>query len=95
MMVAASNDPNIKLLHQCQKSDWQSVYGRNIMNICREARANCIADVDVDSIEVNPLPIGEEWRVGLLEDLHRERENSSGFLSQEQLSIVMDLVSTN
>ena len=94
-MVAASNDPNIKLLHQCQKSDWRSVYGRNTMNICREAGVNCMAEVDVDSIEVNPLPIGEEWRVGLLGDLLRERENSSGFLSQDQLSIVMDLVCTN
>ena len=95
MMVAASNDPNIKLLHQCQKSDWRSVYGRNTMNICREAGVNCMAEVDVDSIEVNPLPIGEEWRVGLLGDLLRERENSSGFLNQDQLSIVMDLVCTN
>ena len=53
--IASSENPHVRLLHQYQKSDWRSTYGRNIMNLCHEAGVDNIHDVDVSSLVVRPV----------------------------------------
>ena len=55
------------------------------MNICLEANATELCDVDMSSLVVNPVPPGGEWRVKLLEDLLQERDYNSGILSEEEV----------
>ena len=61
--LAMSSNPYIKVLLRHQTNDWRSSYGRNIMNICRDAQAADINSIDINMIQVNPVPVGEEWRL--------------------------------
>ena len=90
--IASSENPHVRLLHQYQKSDWRSTYGRNIMNLCHEAGVDNIHDVDVSSLVVNPVPEQDEWRVNLLKNLMSERKNNSGFLSEEEVCHMIDFI---
>ena len=90
--IAASSNPHIKLLHYYQSRDWRSTYGRNIMNICSEANANSLSDVDLTDITINPIPAGGEWRVGLLHDLLQERVSNAGLLTEQEVQLMMDFV---
>ena len=86
--ILSSENPNIRLLHHLQCSDMRSTYGRNIRNICRDAEVNSIHHVDCDSIKINPVPAGEEWRLPLLLDLLDSRDMSDsnpGLLSSDEV----------
>ena len=93
-IIEASDDPQIKLLHRCQSSDWRSVYGRNVMNICRDAHVTNMKDVDMATIKVNPVPPGEEWRAERLMDLINERDTNEHY-DRDQLEILMKIVCCN
>ena len=80
--LANSENIHIKLLHNKQKGDMRSTYGRNIHNICQQAGVNDIRLVDIDNILVNPVPHSEQWRMSMLRDLLHERDSPCGFLSQ-------------
>ena len=84
--------PQITLLHRIQSCDYRSVYGRNILNILREAGSTQISDVKLDNITINPAPPGCEWRSHLLKDLLRDRFNSKCLLSLDELNqIIVDI----
>ena len=91
-LISDSINPNIRFLHTAQSKDWRSTYGRNVMNICREAGASNLNDVNIDNIEINPIPSGEEWRIPLLMDLVAEREVSGGILALEEVNFIINLV---
>ena len=61
------------------------------MNICKEAGTEELSQVDLSKIKINPIPSGEEWRVGLLHDLTQER-TTRGILSEEEVHLVMQVV---
>lgn len=88
--IISSDNPNITLLHNAQCSDMRSVYGRNIRNICMEAKVHNILQVNCNSIDINPVPAGEEWRLPLLLDLLHCRDNNPGFLTNDEIQLMMD-----
>ena len=64
-----------------QEVDHRLVFGRNIINICKEATVEKICDVNTDTIEYFPIPEEEvpfmvellEMRAGKLDtDLNKE-----------------------
>ena len=87
-----STNPHLQLLHQYQSRDWRSTYGRNTMNICRDAGVNHITEVHLSAIVVNPVPPGSEWRVNLLADILHERGNNSGLLSEDEVLTMLNSV---
>ena len=91
-MISMSNNPHIARLHLYQSRDWRSTYGINYMNICNEARVADINSVDMSSIIVNPVPPGDEWRVGILLDILSERESGDGFLTPQQLNLMLNTI---
>ena len=62
------------------------------MNICLEAGVEDLSDVDMSSLSVNPVPLGGELRVNLLADLLKERDNNSGFLTEDEVLNMMNSV---
>ena len=90
--IDSSKNPHVAVLHKYQSKDWRSTYGRNCMNICREAGVTNISKVDMHNIKVNPVPPGEEWRVGLLKDILSERDVGVGFLTKEDIDIIIKSV---
>ena len=63
--------------------------GTNIRNICRDAGVTDINQVDVQSMVVNPVPTGEEWRIPFLQDLREAAQNNPGFLNTEDMNIMI------
>ena len=91
--LSLSSNPHIRTLLKYQSKDWRSSYGRNVMNICREAGVVDISSVDITNITVNPVPSGEEWRVPLLRDLLLSKQrDSNSFLNMEEVDIIMNFV---
>ena len=88
--IKSSNNPNIMLLNSLQCSDMRSTYGRNIRNICRDAGVRRIDLVDINSIQINPVPAEQEWRIPLLADLLVNRDNNPGFLTSEELQLMVE-----
>ena len=86
-VVMNSSSPHIKILHAYQSRDYRSTYGRNIRNILRDSGAANMSEVDLSSININPVPAGCEWRVSLLKDLLHDRDHQSGILTTEELSL--------
>ena len=43
-------------------------------------------------LSVNAVPPGGEWRVDLLADLLKERDNNSGFLNEDDVLNMMNSV---
>ena len=62
------------------------------MNICRDSGVNNITEVDMTSIVINPMPPGGEWRVNFLADILHERDNNSGFLSEDEVLMMLNTV---
>ena len=83
--ISSSDIPNIRLLHNYQHNDWRSTYGRNYMNITKEAGVYDICLVDPSKITVNPVPPGEEWRINFLSDILSERDRASDVLTPEEI----------
>tara|TARA_B110000196_G_scaffold307115_1_gene306393 strand:+ start:336 stop:1349 length:1014 start_codon:yes stop_codon:yes gene_type:complete len=90
--LANSNNLHIRRLHNLQKADMRSCYGRNIRNICRQARVNDISLVDFSDIIINPVPEGEEWRADMMRALLVERESPRGFLSELEVCQMLTAV---
>ena len=92
-IIETSTNPHLRLLHEYQSKDWRSTYGRNMMNIlCRDSGVNNITEVDMTSIVINPVPPGGEWRVNFLADILHERDNNSGFLSEDEVLVMLNTV---
>ena len=90
--IASSDNPQVRLLHHYQKSDWRSTYGRNIMNLCQEAGVEDLSEVDTSLLVVNPIPQGEEWRVNFLSDLLSARDGNHSLISVEEVTVLMNYV---
>ena len=90
--IRESTNPYIALLHRVQCSDMRSTYGRNIRYICHDAGVATIEQVDVSRINVNPVPAEEEWRVPMLKDLLRTREENLGLINTQEFDWMLNLV---
>ena len=80
--LAHSDNTHIRQLHNIQKSEMRSTYGRNIHNICELAGVTDLSEVNMRDIIINPVPTGDEWRDHMLRDLIAERDAPSGFMTE-------------
>ena len=61
------------------------------MKTCREGNVASLRDVDITNVQVDPVPPGEEWRIGRLSYLLQERKNPQ-HLNSDQVMEMMALV---
>ena len=61
--------PHLRYLAKLQEVDHRSVFGRNIINICKEAKVEKICDVNIDTFEYFPISEEEEWKVPFMVEL--------------------------
>ena len=90
--IASSSNTHIRTLYKYQSTDNRSCYGRNIRNICRDAGTSDISAVELTNIQVNPVPVGEEWRVPLLKDLINDQHAYDSFFTKGQTEVLMNIV---
>ena len=67
--LESCDKPHIKYLVKLQKTDFRSVFGSNVRNICEEANVEDISQVFISDISYSPVPPEEEWRIPLLMEL--------------------------
>ena len=59
---------------------------RKIMLLCKKPSVNQIESTDIDSLEYNPIPENEKWRVSVVKDMIEARTNEDflpGFTQEE------------
>ena len=79
-----------------QKSDYRSVYGRNMVNICREAEVESITEVSISNIVYAPIPENQEWRCSLISELLEVRAGRlSTNLSTKEIGNILDTVTSD
>ena len=67
--MSSCDKPHILYLMNLQKSDYRSVFGRNIKNICTEAEIEDISDVCANEIRYASVPQDQEWRCAIIDEL--------------------------
>ena len=67
--ISTCEKPQLKYLSNLQKSDYRSVFGRNVLNICEEAKAGNIAEVILSNVSYMTTPPEEEYRIPLVIEL--------------------------
>ena len=78
--------PHLKYLARIQKSDYRSVFGRNVRNICEEAQVEHISEVSLTNITYAEIPAEDEWRIPLLNELFEIRASRLvSILSEKEL----------
>ena len=91
-----SDKPHLKYLMKLQESDYRSVFGKNISNICTEAGADNISQVLASDIVYHPVPEEEIWRVSLiLELLEMKAGRTEAFLSTKEVEKLIELVASD
>ena len=68
-MISKCDKSHIRYLHSLQKSDQRSVYGRNVANICSEAKVEELSEVDLSQIVYEKIPESELWRNTVIAEL--------------------------
>ena len=71
--IEQCDKPHLKYLLSIQKDDYRSVFGRNVKNICEEAGAVNISEVNLENIKYVALPPEDQWRIPMLRDLLEAR----------------------
>ena len=61
-LMSSWDKPHLKYLMEIKKSDYRSVFGRNVRNICKEAQVDSISDVYLNNIIYAPIPDDQSWR---------------------------------
>ena len=67
--LSTCDKPHIRYLQNIQKNDFRSVFGRNCRNICAEDGSLEIENVSISNLNYNPVPINEEHRIPLIQEL--------------------------
>ena len=94
--MASCDKPHLKYLMNLQKSDYRSIYGRNMKNICREAEVENITEVSISNIEYAPIPENQEWRCSLISKLLEIRAGRlSTNLSTKEIKSILDTVTSD
>ena len=79
-----------------QKSDYRSVYGRNMKNICREAEVENITEVSISNIAYAPIPENQEWRCSMIRELLEVRAGRLSMnLSTKEIESILDTVTSD
>ena len=67
--LSTCDKPQLKYLSKIQQTDYRSVFGRNVRNICEEAKVSTLDEVFISNISYMPTPRDEEWRIPLVIEL--------------------------
>ena len=85
--------PHLRYLHNVQKNDFRSVYGRNCRNICKEAGTENINDATWLDIKYEPVPPEEEYRVALIQELIEMRSGRlMSDLRKKEIQAMLDVL---
>ena len=87
--------PHLKYLHNIQKEDIRSVYGRNAFNICRDAGATSMTTVLVENISYVPIHNDDQWRIPVVKELLEARSGRLALdLTIPEINCFLDAVLT-
>ena len=94
--MSSCDKPHLKYLMNLQKSDYRSVFGRNVRNICKEAQAEEIFLVCANDIKYAPVPQEQEWRCALIDELLELRAGRlTTELSSKEIQNILDSVTSD
>ena len=94
--MSTCKKPHIRYLLKCQESDYRSVFGRNVRNICKEAEAETISKVCLSKLSYKAIPNDEEWRVPLVLELLELRSGRlESILTKEEILTLLNEVTTD
>ena len=94
--MSSSDKPHLKYLTKIQKSDYRSVFGRNVTNICKEAQVDNLSDVCLNNITYASIPDDESWRCPLIVELLEMRSGRLlSNLSTKEIKVLLDRVTTD
>ena len=93
--MSSCDKPHLKYLTNLQKSDYRSVFGRNVRNICKEAQAEEIFLVCANDIKYAAVPQDQEWRCTLINELLEIRAGRlKTELSAKEIQKILDTVTS-
>lgn len=88
--------PHIKYLHNIQKNDLRSVYGRNCRNISAESKVDSILEASHLDISYEKIPPEEEYRISLIQELLDMRSvKLFSELTKKEISSMLEILCTN
>ena len=94
--MSSCDKPHLKYLMNLQKSDYRSVFGRNVRNICKESEAEDISQVCENVIKYAAVPEGQEWRCSLINELLELRAGRlTTELSFKEIQKILDSVTSD
>ena len=94
--MSSCDKPHLKYLMYLQKSDYRSVFGRNVRNICKEAGAEEISEVSANDIRYATIPQDQEWRCVLIKELLELRAGRlTTELSDKEITKILDSVTSD
>ena len=94
--MSSCDKPHLKYLMDIQKSDYRSVFGRNVRNICNEAQVDNILDVCLNNISYAPCPEDQSWRSPVISELLEMRAGRlQSHLSTKEIENLLDMVASD
>ena len=94
--MSSCDKPHILYLLNLQKSDYRSVFGRNIKNIYTEAEVEDISDVCTNDIRYASVPQDQEWRCALIDELLELRAGRlTSELTTKEIQHILDTVTSD
>ena len=96
MQLKNSNRAEVLHLLRLQERDQRSVFGRNCSLVCNLAHSQSVPDADINSISVNPVPVGEEWKCEFLKELLsvRRGDGTVAQFTQQELDEMIHFICT-
>ena len=83
--------PHLRYLHELQKCDSRSVYGRNCRNICKEAEVHDIKDASHLDIKYEMINPEQEYKLSLISELIEMRAGRLDCnLTKKEVQVMLD-----
>ena len=86
--------PHVKFLLKIQENDHRSIFGKNVINICKEAGVEHIEQVDTSKLSYSTVPEDQEWKISLIKELIEMRSGRlEANLTMKEITQIIDDIS--
>ena len=96
IQLKKSNRPEVEHLLRLQERDQRSVFGRNCALVRDSTNSPSVAEANINSVSVHPVPLGEQWKIDCLKELLsvRRGEGTLAQFTKEDLEAQIHLIYT-
>ena len=86
--------PHVKFLVSIQKKDHRSTFGKNVINICKEAGVEYIDQVDLTKMTYSTVPDDQIWKISLIKECLEMRSGRlEANLTMEEINEIINEIS--